>query len=285
MNKQNAAFLSIISNSFLIIFKIIAGILMCSISVISEAVHSAIDLVASLVAYVAIKKAVQPADAQHPFGHGKFENVSGFFEAMLILFAAGIIVYESAQKLFHPTHVEQLNWGIAVMAVSTLVNLLVSQMLFRISKKTGSVALEADAMHLSVDVFTSLSVVAGLILIKITHWYILDPIIAIGVAGLICKASIDLIRKTLRDLVDEQLPEHEIHIIKTIVSSESAVLTYHKLRTRKCGHVREIDIHVVMAKNMELEKAHALCTSIETRIKKEFPESNITIHAEPDENT
>lgn len=284
ITKQTAAMLSIVSNSLLIILKIIAGILMCSVSVLSEALHSAIDLVASLVAWIAIRKALQPADEQHPFGHGKFENVSGFFEAMLIFFAAGMIIYEAVQKLFHPMEVAQLNWGIGVMAVSALANTLVSRMLLKISKRTGSIALEADAMHLSVDVYTSLSVMAGLALIKITHWNILDPIIAIGVAAMICKASFDLTKKTIRDLVDEQLPEDEIDTIKTIISSESAVLAYHKLRTRKSGHYREIDIHIVMAKNLELEQAHALCTSIEDRIKKEFPESNITIHAEPEES-
>jgi cation diffusion facilitator family transporter len=185
MQKKHAALLSVVSNTVLIAFKITAGILMGSISVISEAVHSAIDLVASIVAYFSIKKAVEPADHDHPFGHGKFENISGFFEAMLIFFAAVMIIYEAVQKLFHPIEVERLGWGIGVMFISVIVNTFISKTLFKISKRTNSIALEADAMHLYVDVFTSLSVMAGLAVIKLTHWEILDPVIAIVVACMI----------------------------------------------------------------------------------------------------
>ena len=281
MNKQRAAFLSIVSNSILLILKIAAGLLMGSLSVISEAAHSGIDLIASFIAFISIQKAKQPADNQHPFGHGKFENVSGFFEAMLIFVAAIIIIIEAVKKLVHPGKVEVLTWGIAIMAISVIMNIIISQLLFKVSKKTGSIALEADAMHLHVDVFTSLSVMVGLILIKITHWVILDPIIAIVVACLICKASFDLTKKALKDLVDEQLPEHEIAKIKEIFDGDPAVIEYHKLRTRKCGQQREIDIHVVMAKSLELEQAHAMCDTIEHRIRLEFPETTITIHVEP----
>jgi len=282
--KQNAALLSIVSNSLLILLKIVAGLRMCSISVISEAAHSAIDLVASIVAYFAIKKAIKPADEQHPFGHGKFENVSGFFEAMLIFFAAGMIIIAAVKKLSHPFVIDhQLNWGIGVMAFSVLTNAIISRLLLKISKKTGSIALEADAIHLSTDVYTSLSVMAGLLLIKITHWEILDPVIAIGVAVMICKTSFDLTKKSLRDLVDEQLPEVELAKIKAIIGSEPAIVAYHRLRTRKCGNTREIDIHIVMAKNLELEQAHSLCTAVEERIQQEFPDATITIHVEPDE--
>jgi len=281
MNKQHAAFLSIVSNSILLILKIAAGLLMGSLSVISEAAHSGIDLIASFVAFFSIQKAKQPADNQHPFGHGKFENVSGFFEAMLIFVAAIIIIIEAVKKLIHPGKVEVLTWGISIMAISVIMNIIISQLLFKVSKKTGSIALEADAMHLQVDVVTSLSVMTGLILIKITHWVILDPIIAIVVAVLICKASFDLTKKALKDLVDEQLPEDEIVKIKEIFDGEPAVIEYHKLRTRKCGQQREIDIHVIMAKSLELEQVHEMCNDIEQRIQLEFPETNITIHVEP----
>jgi cation diffusion facilitator family transporter len=281
MNKQNAAFLSISSNACLIVFKIIAGVLMGSISVISEATHSAIDLIASIIAFFSIKKAVEPADKQHPYGHGKFENISGFIEAMLIFFAAVMIVYEAVKKFFHPVAIVKLDWGVAVMAISVIVNFFISRLLFKIAKKTDSIALEADAMHLNIDVITSLSVMAGLIVIRFSHIQLLDPIIAIAVAIMICKASFDLTKRSVKDLLDEQLPEEELKTIHKVLKSHPDILSYHKLRTRKSGNQREIDIHIAMEKSTSLENVHELCNAIEKEIKKELPGSITTIHAEP----
>jgi cation diffusion facilitator family transporter len=283
MHKQRAATLSIFSNAVLIVFKIVAGILMGSISVISEAVHSTVDLLASLVAWFSIKKAVEPADRDHPFGHGKYENISGFFEAMLIFFAAGMILYEAIKKLFHPVEVERIGWGIGVMAVSVIVNLVISRTLFRTAKKEKSIALEADGMHLHVDVLTSLSVIAGLVAIQFTHLAILDPIIAIAVACMICKASVDLTKKSIRDLADRSLPEDEIQSIERILQGYAKIAGYHKLRTRQSGNRREIDIHITMDKNTTLEHSHKLCYTIETRIQETFPGAYITLHVEPHE--
>lgn len=281
MKKQHAAFLSIVSNTCLIIFKIIAGVCMGSISVISEAAHSGIDLIASIVAFFSIKMAVEPADSKHPYGHGKFENISGFFEAMLIFFAAAMIIYEAVKKLFHPIEVEKLDWGIVVMLVSVVANIIVSRLLFNIAQKTGSIALEADAMHLNIDVITSLSVMVGLVVIRFTHFEILDPIIAIAVALLICKASIDLTKRSIKDLLDERLPDEEEKTIQMLLDSYPDVISYHKLRTRKSGNQREIDIHINMEKNTSLEKVHDLCNTIEREINRALPGATITIHAEP----
>jgi cation diffusion facilitator family transporter len=281
MNKKNAALVSVFSNTALIILKIIAGILMGSIAVISEAVHSAIDLIASVVAYFSIKKAIEPADSDHPFGHGKYENISGFFEAMLIFFAAAFIVYEAVKKFFAPSEVQSLDWGIGVMIFSVFVNIAVSRILFKVSKKTNSIALEADAMHLSVDVFTSVSVIVGLVVIKFTGWKIVDPIIAIVVACMICKASLDLTKKSIGDLADQSLPENELQIICRILESNSDIKGYHKMRTRKSGDQREIEIHITMEKDTTLERAHDFCFGIENKIREALPGSHITLHVEP----
>ena len=254
---------------------------MGSISVISEAAHSGIDLIASIVAFFSIKMAVEPADRKHPYGHGKFENISGFFEAMLIFFAAAMIIFESVKKLFHPVDVEKLDWGIGVMLVSVIVNIIISRLLFKASKRTGSIALEADAMHLNIDVFTSLSVMAGLMVIRFTHIEILDPIIALAVALMICKASIDLTKRSIKDLLDERLPDDEEKTIHRVLDSYPDVISYHKLRTRRSGNQREIDIHITMEKNASLEKVHELCNTIEHEINLALPGTTITIHAEP----
>lgn len=281
MKKTQVVLVSIVSNSFLILFKIVAGLAMGSVAVISEAIHSGIDLLAAVVAFIAVRKADEPADDDHPFGHGKFENISGFFEALLIFLAAGLIITEAVKKLLHPMEVEKLGWGIGVMAISGIVNFFVSRVLSRSAKKHGSIAIEADAMHLWVDVFTSVGVMIGLVLIRITHWEILDPVIAILVAGLILKASFDLTIKSLGDLADHQLPDDELCSIRTIIGSHPAVQDYHKLRTRKSGGRREIDIHVQVEKATTVEDAHTVCFKIENAIKEALPGAYVTIHVEP----
>jgi cation diffusion facilitator family transporter len=281
MKKTQVELISITSNSTLILLKAIAGVMMGSVAVISEAIHSGIDLVASIVAYIAIRKADEPPDKDHPFGHGKYENISGFFEALLIFLAAGLIIVEAVKKLIHPVEVEKLGWGIAIMAISAVVNFFVSRVLLKSAKKCDSIAIEADAMHLWVDVFTSIGVMTGLLLIRLTHWEILDPVIAILVAGLILKAAFDLTVKSIADLADQQLPDSELHCIHTTIDAHREVKGYHKLRTRKCGGRREIDIHVQVEKNMTVEDSHTLCFKIENAIKDVLPGAYVTIHIEP----
>ncbi|MBC8060667.1 MAG: cation transporter [Clostridiaceae bacterium] len=285
MNKEKAALLSIFSNTCLIIFKIIAGILMGSVSVISEAIHSSIDLLASFIAFFSIKKASEAEDDEHPFGHGKYENVSGFVEALLILLAAALIIYEAVKRMFEGGPVENIGAGMFVMLLAALVNFIISRILLRIAKKTDSIALEADAMHLLTDVYTSLGVFIGLVLLKLTKIPIIDPITAILVAILIVKASIDLIKKSLIDLVDSKLPDDDIAKILSILDSHSQITRYHSLRTRRSGPTREIDVQVHVNENTSLVDAHRLCDKIEEEIKSIFPgESYVMIHPEP-ENT
>ncbi|HHW56307.1 MAG TPA: cation transporter [Clostridia bacterium] len=282
MNKQEAALLSVVSNSILIVVKLVAGILMHSVGVISEAIHSSIDLIASLIAFFSIRIAVKPADEDHPFGHSKYENVSGFVEAILIFFAALLIVYEAVKRIINGTYVENLGMGIMVMLFASFVNSGVSYFLFKIGKKEDSIALKADAMHLLTDVFTSLGVALGLIVIKITKLDILDPIIAIFVAILIVKASIDLTKEALRDLTDTSLPEEEIKEIEDIIKSNPEITSFHKLRTRKSGSKREIDVHVRVDRDSNIVEAHELSHKVSKQINDRFPDSHVIIHVEPE---
>ena len=283
MNKQKAALLSIFSNSALIIFKVIAGLLMGSVSVISEAIHSSIDLLASLIAFFSIKKASKAEDYGHPFGHGKYENVSGLIEALLILLAAALIVYEAISRMFEGRVVENVGAGIFVMLLAAVVNFVISMILLKAAKRTDSIALETDAMHLLTDVYTSLGVFTGLILLKITKIHIIDPITALLVAGLIVKTSITLIKKSLNDLVDSKLPDEDISKILEVLDSNAQITRYHSLRTRKSGPTREIDVQVHLDPNTSLIDTHRLCDTIEEEIKGIFPgDSYVMIHAEPE---
>lgn len=284
MNKSNAALLSIVSNTSLIVFKLIAGILIGSISVLSEAIHSSMDLLASIIAYFSIKKASQEEDEEHPFGHGKFENVSGLVEAILIFFAAVIIIFEATKRIILGGTIENVGPGLLVMLVSAAVNLIISLRLLKISKETHSIALETDAMHLLTDVYTALGVFIGLVLVKITGLNILDPVFAILVAILIIKTSIQLIKKSMKDLVDSSLCIDELDEIKAIVQSHQEIQGYHRLRTRESGETKEIDIHINVEGNYSLIEVHNICNSLESEIKFIFPGSYVLIHAEPIDN-
>ncbi len=280
--KTSAAGLSILSNSLLVVFKLVIGIAMGSVSVMAEAIHSAVDLLAALIAFFSIRVAAKPADSTHNFGHGKVENVSGTVEGILIFGAAGFIIYEAIEKIIHVPEVELLGLGIAIMSVSAIFNFIVSRHLHRVARRTDSVALEADAWHLTTDVYTSAGVMAGLIAVWLTGWHILDPLIAIGVAALIVKAAWGITRKSFRPLLDTRLPKHELKAINACITAHtSQIVGFHELRTRKSGYQRFIDMHIVFPKSVTVEEAHRTCDLIEQDISRRLPNSQVIIHCEP----
>ncbi len=281
-NKTSAAGLSILSNLLLVALKLAAGIIMGSVSVISEGIHSATDLLAALIAFFSIRAAVKPADREHEFGHGKFENISGTIEGLLIFGAAGYIIYEAIGKIISGARPEFLSAGIGVMAFATVINFFVSRHLHKVANKDDSIALEADAWHLTADVYTSLGVLAGLIVIRITDWHIVDPIIAIGVALLILRAAWNITRKSIGGLVDKRLPQVEEDVIAASIMEHVGELAgFHELRTRKAGSQRYIELHLVLPKKVTVEEAHRLCDHLEEDIKSKLSESAVTIHCEP----
>jgi len=283
--RVKAAQISVVSNSALVVLKLAMGLFMGSVSVLSEAIHSGLDLVAALIAYLSLKQAAQPADEEHQFGHGKIENISGVIEALLILVAAFWIIFEAGKRLLHGGEVESIGLGIGVMGLASLVNYFVSRYLFRVAKKTDSIALKADALHLSTDVITSLGVMIGLILIKITGMQILDPIVAMLVAGLIIKASYDLTKEAFFPLLDTKLPaEEEKDIINIIRRYQDNFVEYHKLRSRKAGSERHIDLHLVVPFAKPIKEVHLMCDQIEEAIENRFSASHVLIHAEPCNN-
>ncbi|MDO8490895.1 MAG: cation diffusion facilitator family transporter [Dehalococcoidia bacterium] len=284
--RTSAAGLSIVSNSVLIAAKLGVGLLTGSVSIIAEAIHSSVDLLASLITFFSLRMAAKPADKEHPFGHGKIENVSGTAEATLIFVAAAFIVYEAVRKLMSGVVLVSIDWAIAVMAFSMLVNFLVSRRLFKISKKLDSIALEADALNFSTDILTSFGVLAGLAVVRITGLDILDPIVAILVAVLIVKAAFDVLRKAYGGLVDVKLPEtEENEIVRSVMEHYGQLLGFHELRSRKAGSERDIDLHVVVPRGMSVEEAHKLIDHIEQDIKSKLVNATVSIHMEPCETT
>jgi len=284
--KENTARLSVLSNTGLVLMKFIVGTAIGSVSIISEAIHSSMDLIAALIAFFSVRKSAEPPDAQHEFGHGKFEDISGLIEALLIFIAAILIIWEAGQKLLGESsellNPELLMWGIAVMGISALVNWYVSNRLFKVGKQSESIALESDAWHLRTDVYTSLGVFIGLVLIRLTGLTILDPLIAIGVAIVIMKAAYDLSRRSLSDLIDHSIPASDQQRIQEIICDHASVYAgFHDLKTRRSGPEIFIEFHLVVPGDVTVLQVHDLSDHIESDLKTEFPRANITIHAEP----
>lgn len=281
-DKIKAARLSIASNTVLTLGKLGVGISMNSVSVISEAIHSGLDLVAALISFFSIREASKPADDRHHYGHGKFENVAGITEAILILAAAVMIIYNAYPKIFGEVEIHSLGLGAAVMGISAVVNFFISRELMRVARKTESPALSADAWHLRTDVYTSVGVFAGIIAIQLTGMTILDPLIAIAVSFLILKAAADLICDSMRSILDVRLPESEELVIKEIIITYSSLFVeFHELRTRKAGSQRYVDLHLVVPREWAINKVHSLCDHIEEDICNRFAGAHVLIHTEP----
>jgi cation diffusion facilitator family transporter len=282
--KQGAAGLSIASNATLIALKLAAGAITGSIAILTEAVHSLIDLVASVVAFVSVRKADEPADAEHPYGHEKVESLAATIEGMLILVGAGIIVYQATHQLVVGAAVEKLGLGIAVMAFSVFANLGVSAVLSRQAKAHESQALEGDAAHLRTDALTSAGVLFGLALVQVTGNAAFDPITALVVAAAIVLAGIRIIRRSSGVLVDETLPEAELDRIEEAIASARTpeVAGYHKLRARRAGSRRHIDLHVQYRSGTSLERAHELAHQMRDSIETRISQAEVLIHVEPE---
>jgi len=286
-SKTAAAGLSVASNSILIATKLLVGLLSGSVAIISEAVHSAVDLLAALLAFFSVRASDRPADREHPFGHGKIENLSGTIEAVLIFAAAIFVLVEAVRKILKPEPLEHIWLGIGLMAFSALANTIVSSWLFRVAKEHDSVALEADAQHLRVDVWTSGSVLVGLLLIAVLTPLVggkaayIDPLIAIAVAAQIIRVSWKLTREAGGPLLDRGLPVDEIRMVKDILLDDERVVGYHKLRTRKSGPVRHIDVHLIVPEELSLSEAHDLAEKVEDRIRNQFGSAHVITHVEP----
>lgn len=284
--KQKTARLSVGSNAALVILKFMVGFTVGSVSIISEAIHSSMDLLAAVIAFFSVRKSAEPPDVVHKFGHGKFEDFSGLIEALLIFVAAALIIWEALEKLLVGGGAELsenlLFIGMAVMALSAAVNLYVSHQLMKVAKQTESIALESDAWHLRTDVYTSVGVLVGLILIRITGIASLDSIFAIGVAIVIVKAAYDLTRRSVADLIDQSLPENEENRIREIICEHASDYAgFHDLKTRRSGPEIFIDLHLVMPGNISVEQSHDLADHLEADLKVEYPRSQVTIHIEP----
>jgi cation diffusion facilitator family transporter len=283
--KTRAAGLSIVSNSILILLKAIAGVLTGSVAILTEAMHSSVDLIASAVAYVSVRKADEPADETHLYGHEKIENLAAVIEGMLILVGSGIIAFESVRRLIIGSDVHRVDFGIAVVAFSAVANVAVSSFLARRARETASPALEADAAHLRTDAMTSGAVVVGLVLVRVTDANWLDPAVALCVAAAILFSGVRIMDRSSRVLVDEALPQGELDAIREAIREfrDRGVVGFHQLRARRAGARRYVDLHVQFRAGTTLEEAHGTAHALQDQITGRLEGTDVLIHLEPED--
>jgi cation diffusion facilitator family transporter len=281
--KLRTAALSVVSNSALILLKLVAGSITGSVAILTEAVHSSIDLVASVVAYFSVRKAGEPADESHRYGHEKVENLAAAIEGILILVGSAAIAFQAIRRLAGHGHVEKVGVGIGVVAFSLVANLVVSTVIARNARATDSAALEGDAAHLRTDALTSLAVLVGLVLVRVTGAQWLDPVVALGVAAVVIVTGVRLLSRSSRVLVDEALPADEVAAIRGAIEEFAVrgVVGYHELRTRRAGSRRYVDLHVQFSHGTSLEDAHRTAHELQDVIGARLRGADVLIHLEP----
>jgi cation diffusion facilitator family transporter len=271
---------SLLSNLFLVVVKIGAGVLSGAVSVLAEGVQSTIDVAASALILLTVRAAAAPPDSRHPYGHGKFENMASLGQMVLIIGSAAYIFWAAWERWQDPV-MPRVDLGAAALAVAIVVNLVVSAHLTRVGRETGSQALEAEATHLRSDLLSCAGVLAGLGAVRLTGEARLDPAIAAFMAVVVVVSAVRLMRDTLRPLLDERLPPAEEARVRDVLDADPRVRGYHRLRTRRAGAVRLIDVHVLLDDDLPFREAHRIAEEVESALRRVLPNVDVIIHAEP----
>ncbi len=280
--KNGAVMLALMAIIGLIVLKAIVAWLTGSISITAQAADSALDLFSIGVVFIAIRAAAKKADREHPFGHGKMEGVAAVVQAALILGAAFFIVSAAVQRIINETPLEIAEAGIAVMLISVVVSILLSRHLRRISRNTDSTALEALAQNINADIFSAAGVLLGLIAVRFTGLLIFDPVIALIMVIFILRSGFLVLRRSFYELTDRSLPAAEQTLLENILAEHRHYFAgYHRVRSRRAGSQRFIDLHMVVHRDASVATAHELCDHLEQDIKHKLPNCSIVIHVEP----
>jgi cation diffusion facilitator family transporter len=268
-----------------LVLKFGAYLLTGSIAIFSDAAESLVNLTAAIITLISLRISVHPADATHHYGHDKAEYFASAIEGALILAAAGVIAYTAIERLLHPAELADLSFGLGITFFASLINFAVARALLHFARVHDSIALEADARHLMTDVWTSVAVVIGLLMVWITGLLWLDPAIALAVAANIVVSGVRIVRRSMAGLMDRSLPSREIEAIHKILQRHTMDRSaYHQLRTRKAGPRRFIDLHLLVPGSWTIQQTHDLSEQIENEIRAAVGQASITIHFEPVED-
>lgn len=280
--KKRIALTSVIAAVFLTTFKLIIGLTTGSLGILSEALHSGLDLVAALITFLAVRFADLPADEEHHYGHGKIENYSALIETLLLLITCFWIIYEAISRLVTGrVEIEVTIWSFVVIITSIIIDISRSRALYKVARKYNSQALEADALHFSTDIWSSVVVLIGLVGVSFKFHYA-DPIAALIVAVIVLSVSYRLGKRSFDALID-RAPKETTERIKSIVAGINEVKNFHDLKVRESGPNKFLDINIHVENNLTISEAHKISDKVEEEIKKQISNIEITIHIEPDE--
>ncbi|ABQ89878.1 MULTISPECIES: cation diffusion facilitator family transporter [unclassified Roseiflexus] len=279
------AWLSIAAAIVTISLKAGAYLVTGSVGLLSDALESLVNLVAAIIALIALTIAAQPPDEDHSYGHEKAEYFSSGVEGALILIAALSIAFAAVGRILHPQPIEQPELGLTIAVIASLVNLVVAQILIRAGRRYESITLEADAHHLMTDVYTSAGVIVGVALVSLTGWYLLDPLIALAVAGHIVWTGVQLLRRSVAGLMDTSLPAAEREVLDaTLAPFRDEGIIFHALRTRQSGARRFVSFHVLVPGTWSVRRGHTLLEQVERDVRKALPNTTVFTHLEPIED-
>jgi len=279
--KKSAAATSLAYNVVLTLLKLAAAVLTGSVSLLSEAIHSTTDIIASGIALISVRAAAAPPDEDHPYGHGKIESLAGFGESILLLIIVCYVVFESVQRLIQGTKVENLQIGLYVMGFSALTSYIVGRHIKGVADRTRSIALASNGQHLMVDCVTSLGVLAALLTTQLTGWQYADPVFAIIFAGWLAIGAWKLSVEAFHQLIDRSLSEEQLETIRRLVGSQAGVLGHHRLRSRLSGNVRYVDMHIVVPAEWSVVQAHDCADELEKKIVDALAPAAVVIHVDP----
>jgi len=279
VNKKQIAMLAIVGGIFIFILKLLAYIISNSVALLSDAMESIINIVASIMLLAALTISARSEDENHKYGHQKAENISALVEGILIIIAAVLIVEATVGRLFNPVGFEDINLGMIVSLCATCLNGILATIMFREAKKNRSMALEGDAKHLFSDVMSSVGVVIGLFVASVTGLFIIDPLIALFVAAILVKMGVDVLRKTSKDLMDSNCVEAEKAII-AVLEKTKGYLEYHGLKTRRSGNKVFMEVHLCLDGEVSVKEAHELTDKIENELELVVPGIKSIIHIE-----
>ena len=279
-----AASLSLIVTLGLLILKLTLGLISGSIAVLSDALDSGQDLLAAAAVLFSVRIAARPADLEHPYGHGKAEGLSATVSAGVVGLGGGFIIYQALRRIIEGGETIDVNLGLAAMVTSGLLNVVVSAYMRMAARRTGSLALSAEARHLQTNIVQAAAVITGLLLVRFTGAEVFDPLVALALAGYMWWMAFGLVRGALGEIMDVRLPEEdERQVHQSIVEYRPQVRGFHHLRSRRSGRLRYIELHLLVDPARSIQEVHDLCDQIEADIKKRLPGAIVTIHPEPDD--
>lgn len=280
--KIRAARFSVIIATGLAVMKLVTGVMTGSMAVLASAVDSLLDILMSSVNFIAIRKAEEPADECHPFGHGKYETVATLIQAFVITLSGSWIIFESTRRLIQGSRLQNLEGGVGVLVISLFVSIGISRYLKKVAKETDSSALEADSLHFAMDVYTNLALAVGLVVVRFIDVTWLDPALSIAVGLYILVEAFRLVRHAMRDVLDAELPPGvRDNVTRLIESHREHLIDYRNLRTRRAGSQKFMDLEMVVCRHLSVEEAHDIADMLEEKIQKSINGADVTIHIEP----